>query len=311
MERYNRISSMEDDVRTIGSHIRLLPAVSLVVAAFSFMLTTVVWRLVHQTSAVEAAVHESIVEINRLTTSTSGDLAQVQGGLAGQTVVLDQLERRLAKMESASLVGIDRIQALSSDMARQWVAADQVRQELQRATTSLSQMRQQILEQMAVDNNQQTESRDVMVRQVNAAMTQMERALLAQTEDFQQQKQKFDAAADRDRATRRAMLHEATQAFTVQVEGLRQILDGLRIEANAVEDAALPPEATTVAASPQAAEAPATTQATVIQVPSPVIDELAPAATDEVSDLGPDEPAESSEPGQPTTAALETDTVRE
>jgi len=235
----------------------------------------------------------------------------VQGGLAGQTVVLDQLERRLAKMESASLVGIDRIQALSSDMARQWVAADQVRQELQRATTSLSQMRQQILEQMAVDNNQQTESRDVMVRQVNAAMTQMERALLAQTEDFQQQKQKFDAAADRDRATRRAMLHEATQAFTVQVEGLRQILDGLRIEANAVEDAALPPEATTVAASPQAAEAPATTQATVIQVPSPVIDELAPAATDEVSDLGPDEPAESSEPGQPTTAALETDTVRE
>ncbi|MFM8892412.1 MAG: hypothetical protein ACKOTB_12460, partial [Planctomycetia bacterium] len=49
----------------------------------------------------------------------------------------------------------------------------------------------------------------------------------------QVQKRQFDVAAERDRATRRAMLHEATQAFAVQVEGLRQMLDGLRIEAGA------------------------------------------------------------------------------
>jgi hypothetical protein len=63
----------------------------------------------------------------------------------------------------------------------------------------------------------------------------MERALLAQVEDFQQQKQQFDAAAERDRATRRAMLTEATEAFSVQVDGLRKLLDGLRVEAEAVE----------------------------------------------------------------------------
>jgi hypothetical protein len=31
------------------------------------------------------------------------------------------------------------------------------------------------------------------------------------------------------------MLNEATQAFAVQVEGLRQILDGLRVEAGEVD----------------------------------------------------------------------------
>jgi hypothetical protein len=37
------------------------------------------------------------------------------------------------------------------------------------------------------------------------------------------------------------MLHEATQSFSVQVEGLRQILDGLRVQAAAV-DGATPPD---------------------------------------------------------------------
>jgi hypothetical protein len=37
------------------------------------------------------------------------------------------------------------------------------------------------------------------------------------------------------------MLSEATQAFAVQVEGLREILDGLRVEAAAV-DGTLPSE---------------------------------------------------------------------
>jgi hypothetical protein len=76
-----------------------------------------------------------------------------------------------------------------------------------------------------------------MIREVNLAIEHMERALLAQVEDFQQQKQQFDAAAERDRATRRAMLTEATEAFSMQVDGLRKLLDGLRVEAEAVDGA--------------------------------------------------------------------------
>jgi hypothetical protein len=241
MEVYDRISLVEDEVRRSGNHVRFLPAASIVVAAFSFMLTTVVWRLVHQTSAVEAAVQESIVGINRFSAANSDELARLHEGLARQATAAVELEARLASMESSGVATLTRIQSLGTDMARQWAVADQVRQELIRSTAAISQTRHEILERLAVHTDRNATARDAMIRHVNAAITQMEETLLAQAADFQQQKQLSDAAAERDRATRRAMLSEATQAFAVQVEGLREILDGLRVEAAAV-DGTLPSE---------------------------------------------------------------------
>jgi hypothetical protein len=247
MEVYDRISLVEDEVRRSGNHVRFLPAASIVVAAFSFMLTTVVWRLVHQTSAVEAAVQESIVGINRFSAANSDELARLHEGLARQATAAVELEARLASMESSGVATLTRIQSLGTDMARQWAVADQVRQELIRSTAAISQTRHEILERLAVHTDRNATARDAMIRHVNAAITQMEETLLAQAADFQQQKQVSDAAAERDRATRRAMLSEATQAFAVQVEGLREILDGLRVEAAAV-DGTLPSESVKSAA---------------------------------------------------------------
>lgn len=235
MERFDRISLVEDDVRRTVRQARYLPAASVVVAAFAFMLTTVVWRLVYQTSAVEAAVHESIASINRFGAANSEELARLHEGLAQQTSAAVELQARLARVESSGTAALERIQTLGADMARQWAFADQVRNELTRATDGISQTRQEILERLAVHTERNAIARDAMIREVNAAIIQMEQSLLAQAEDFQNQKQQFDAAAERDRATRRVMLHEATQAFTVQVEGLRQILDGLRVESATVD----------------------------------------------------------------------------
>jgi len=233
MEIYDRMSQLEEDARS-GSAARFLPAASIVVAAFSFMLTTVVWRLVHQTSAVEAAVQESIVGINRFSASNSEELSRLHEDLARHDAAVVALEARLGRVESTGVASLERMQSLGTDMARQWATADQVRQELDRATTAISQARLEIMERLAVHADRNAAARDAMVRQVNAAITQMEQTLLAQATDFQQQKQHFDAAAERDRATRRAMLSEATQAFAVQVEGLRQILDGMRVESGDV-----------------------------------------------------------------------------
>ena len=230
----DRISQMEEETRRNGNAARFLPAASIVVAAFSFMLTTVVWRLVHQTSAVEAAVQESIDGINRFSAANSDELSRLHEGIARQSAAAVALGARLAKVESTGVASLERMQSLGADMAGQWAAADQVRQELTRATTAISQTRQEIMERLAVHADRNATARDAMIRQVNEAITQMERTLLAQATDFQQQKQQFDAAAERDRATRRAMLNEATQAFAVQVEGLRQILDGLQVEAGEV-----------------------------------------------------------------------------
>jgi len=245
MEMYDRMSQLEEDTRG-GSATRFLPAMSIVVAAFSFMLTTVVWRLVHQTSAVEAAVHESIVGINRFSAANSEELSRLHEDLARQNASVMALEARLGRVESTGVASLERMQSLGSDIDRQWVAADQVRQELERATAAISQTRLEVMERLAVHADRNAAARDAMIRQVNAAITQMEQTLLAQATDFQQQKQQFDAAAERDRATRRAMLNDATQAFAVQVEGLRQILDGMRVEAGEVGNA-MTPDATKAA----------------------------------------------------------------
>lgn len=242
MAVYDRISQLEDQVRPGSDPIRFLPAASIVVAAFSFMLTTVVWRLVHQTSAVEAAVQESIVGINRFSAANREELARLHEDLARQATTAAALQARLTRVESSGSATLERVQTLGTEMTRQWAVADQVRQELCRSTAAISQTRQEILERLAVHTDRNATARDAMIRHVNDAITQMEQALLAQAADFQQQKQQFDASVERDRATRRAMLSEATQAFAVQVDGLREILDGLRIEAAAV-DGTLPPEA--------------------------------------------------------------------
>jgi hypothetical protein len=235
VERFDRITQLEDDVLRQAGYARFLPAASVVVAAFSFMLTTVVWRLVHQTSAVEAAVHASIAGIDRFSAATSGEMAKVHQGLVGQQAATERLEARLARVESAATAGLERIESLDTDMDRQWAAAEQVQQDLDRAATAISQTRQEILERLAVHADRNAAAREAMIREVNAAITQMEQSLLSQAQDFQQQKQQLDAAVERDRAARRAMLHEATQTFSVQVEGLRQILDGLRVQAAAVD----------------------------------------------------------------------------
>jgi hypothetical protein len=247
MERFDRITLVEDDVRRAVRQTRYLPAASVAVAAFAFLLTTVVWRLVHQASAVEAAVHQSIAGMNRFGAATSGDLARLHEGLVQQTVATGELEARLLRLESSGTATLERIQALGVDMARQAAIADQVRNELTRATAGVAQTRQEILERLAVHTDRNATARDAMIREVHAAISQMEQSLLAQAEDFQHQKQQFDAAAERDRATRRVMLHEATQAFTVQVEGLRQILDGLRVD-SATVDAGVSPGGVTSAA---------------------------------------------------------------
>jgi DNA repair exonuclease SbcCD ATPase subunit len=235
MEMDDRVPQLEAGDRS--SAIRFLPTMGVVVAAFSFMLTTVVWRLVHQTSAVEAAVHESIVGINRFSAANSEELSRLHEDLARQNAAVVALEARLGRVESTGIVSLERMQSLGADMARQWAAADHVRHALERSTTAISQTRLEVMERLAVHADRNAAARDAMIRQVNAAITQMEQSLLAQATDFQQQKQQFDAAAERDRATRRAMLNEATQAFAVQVEGLRQILDGLRVEAGEVGNA--------------------------------------------------------------------------
>lgn len=237
MDSYDRFSHGDFDTRSSGDFVRFLPAASVVVAAFSFILTTVVWRLVNQTAAVEAAVQESIVGINRFSAANSDELAGIRQNLARQDRAAVDLEARLAHVEATSVATLERIQKLGADVARQCELADHVRTELARSTAAIAQSRQELLERLAVHTDRNVAAREAMIQHVNGAITRMEETLLAQAADFQHQKRHFEAAAERDRATRRAMLNDATRAFAIQVEGLREILDGLRVDAVSVDAA--------------------------------------------------------------------------
>jgi hypothetical protein len=271
-----------------GGAARLLAAAAIAVAAFSFMLTTVVWRLVHQTGAVEAAVRDSVADMQRAGVAHVAEVAGLREDFARQSGLAGRLEEKLARVEATALASLDRMHALSGELARQAVVTDQVRQEMARATAAIAQGRTEILERMAVHADRQASVRDGLVRDVTAAIGQMERSLVAQVEDFQRQKHQIDAAAERDRATRRALLNETMQAFTVQVEGLRQILDGLRIEAEAVD------------------ERPVTAEAAPTERGTSAAADVSHTPDGEQRDAAPTE-----RPEQPATAARETGTAIE
>lgn len=234
MDRNRGISDRQQDDGQMKNVARFLPAAGVVVAAFSFMITTVVYRLVQQTRAVEAAVHEGIAGMNRLASANGSGLSSVRQGLADQVAASAAMEMRLEAVESTGRSGIERLESLAAIVARQAALHEQTRNDLERLTVAIDTASREVLERIALDADRNATAHEGLARDVNAAVAHMERTLAAQSDDFRVQKRQFDAAAERDRATRRAMLHEATRTFAVQVEGLRQMLDGLRIEAGLI-----------------------------------------------------------------------------
>ncbi|MFM8892319.1 MAG: hypothetical protein ACKOTB_11985, partial [Planctomycetia bacterium] len=193
MERHEDSGRTEDDRRSTGQF-RLLMAASVVVAGLSFVLTTVVWRLVRQAGAVEAAVHEGLAGIDRLGVASSKEMTRLSDRLADQTVATQSLDRRLAVIEEMGRADVERVQSLAAQVARQEAASEQVRQELVRSSAAVVQARQEILERLAVHADRNAAARDAMIREVGNCIAHMERALIAQAEDFQVQKRQFDAA---------------------------------------------------------------------------------------------------------------------
>jgi hypothetical protein len=229
----DRLTRIEGELRDTVESTRFLPAATVVVAALSFMLTTFVWRLIHQTAGVEAAVRESIVRTGDAGDATVEELARLRNDVAGQATATDRLEQRLARVESnanATLVGLD---TLSSDVARQATAADQILREIAATSTGIGDARRQVLERITTHAQQQSADRDSIVREVSVAMQRIEQSMIAQAEDVREQQRQLEAAAERARTARQAMLHDATHSVSAQLDGLRQILDGLRAEAGA------------------------------------------------------------------------------
>jgi hypothetical protein len=260
-QRQDRLARIEDELRETVESTRFLPAATVVVAAASFMLTTFVWRLIHQTAGVEAAVRDSIAISGDADAATIEELARLRNDIAGQAAVTVRLEQRLARVESnaaATLVGLD---TLSSDVARQATASDQILREIAATSTGVGDTRREVLDRITGHARQQASDRDSIVGEMNVAMQRIEQSMVAQAQDVREQQRQLEAAAERARAARQAMLHEATQSVSVQLDGLRQLLDGLRAETGPAPTASSGVDDGTAAKKPAAvsATAPAAT----------------------------------------------------
>jgi hypothetical protein len=182
-------------------------------------------------------VRESIVRTGDAGDATVEELARLRNDVAGQATATHRLEQRLARVESnanATLVGLD---TLSSDVARQATAADQILREIAATSTGIGDTRRQVLDRITTHAQQQSAERDSIVREVSVAMQRIEQSMIAQAEDVREQQRLLEAAAERARTARQAMLHDATHSVSAQLDGLRQILDGLRAEAGAAPTA--------------------------------------------------------------------------
>lgn len=209
-QSHDRLARIEHDMRSTVESTRFLPAATVVVAAISFMLTTFVWRLIHQAAGVESAVRAGIARSADADDRTVAELARLRGDISAQAEVTARLERRLERVESNGNATIAGIVTISGDVGD---------------------TRRQVLSRMTQHGAEQSAARDAVVEEVGSAMQRIEQSLVAQAHDVREQQRQIEAAAERARAARQALLHDATQSVSLQIDGLRAILEGLRAEA--------------------------------------------------------------------------------
>lgn len=206
---HDRLARIEQDMRSTVESTRFLPAATIVVAAASFMLTTFVWRLIHQAAGVESVVRAGIARSAEADDRTVAELARLRNDISTQADLTARLERRLEQVEANGNATIAGIVTISGDVGD---------------------TRRQVLARIVEQGAAQSASRDAVVQEVGSAMLRIEQSLSAQAHDVREQQREIEAAAERARLARQALVHDATQSVSLQIDGLRAILDGLRAE---------------------------------------------------------------------------------
>ena len=264
----DRLARIEHDMRNTVESTRFLPATLVVVAAVSFMLTTFIWRLMHQTIGVESAVRAGIARSAEADDRTVAEIARLRGDISAQADLTARLERRLERVEANGNATIAGIVTISGDMGD---------------------TRRQVLARMVEHGAAVSASRDAVVQEVGSAMQRIEQSLSAQAHDVREQQREIEAAAERARVARQALLHDATQSVSLQIDGLRAILDGLRAEVGETAVAGgQPAPAATETVSPETAAA---TPDAGISTSPPATPTAAPIpTTTDTAEPGTDEP---------------------
>ncbi|NQW47763.1 MAG: hypothetical protein HQ464_08345 [Planctomycetes bacterium] len=229
-ELNTRMARVEDELQQQNGRGKSLAVLGGVVAILSFLSTTIVWQLAHRATAIESAVSDNTTLVQQAAAAAQDTAGQFSSELAAQTATVARVATVLADVESASRRTQSTLASLGKDAMTQLEGTGRIRDQLVIANNGLAEIRREISDRLARHHDIDASERAALLRDVGDSMTRVETVMLGQATELQAQKQQLDAATTRIHETRRVMLGEATQAVSVQLEGLRQILDGLRAD---------------------------------------------------------------------------------
>jgi hypothetical protein len=298
-ELNTRMARVEDELQQQTGRGKSLTVLGGVVALLSFLSTTVVWQISHRAAAIQTAVGESTLLVQQAAAAAQVSSEQFSTDLAAQTAIMNRVAGVLADVEAAGQKTQTALAALGKDASTQLEDTQRIRDQLVIANNGLAEIRRDVADRLARHQQIDAGERATLLRNINDSMTRVESVMLGQASELQTQKQQLDASALRLHETRRMMLGEATQAVSVQLEGLRQILDGLRSD---TPDATATTTAETVEGETELHAEPVALE--TVSTPA-----TAPAAeSDEVSEVT--KPESTTDDGQPLEAASTDDSVK-
>ena len=293
-----RLARVEDDLEAGRGRSRSLAGLAAVTAAIAFLATSLVWQLGHRTAAIDRSMQEITALVSRSSATAEAAFTRIDGRLSEQSAKVDRIAAAVATVQAAGERAAVALEGLGIDAEVQVEVTGRISRQLTDAALEVAGLRSDVYDRFTQEHELAVAERAEMLRSVTAAISRVEREMLDQATELRLQREQLDVSARRLTDARRQMLAEATAAVGAQLDGLRQILDGLRSET-----------ATTVPAAVGAAAIPATPAEPVTAAAQLGADFTASEADVAVEQVVGEEPTpEASEPAAevPVTSAAET-----
>ena len=312
----SRVARVEDEIGRGRDTTRSLAWVAGMAALLGFLAATLAWQVSHRVARIDSTLRSVATLMTRSATTTEAAFTRIDTTLAAQTAAARQLATAIASVESmgrqmqVTLADLDRDADHAAD------ATGLIGRQLGDTALELSALRRELDARLEKHHEAFVAGRGEMLEAVTASIGRVESDLLRQADELKVQRQQVDVSAARMRQTQQRMLGEATQAVAAQLEGLREILDGLKSEiaegqATVASDAAheLESSAPTIV---EPVSAPAATGDLEPATEAAALDELAEPVTEAADDAGSEVPATAGdEPPVAKVAAEATDAVTE
>jgi hypothetical protein len=225
-----RVARVEDEIDRGRATTRSLAWLAGLAAALGFVTTSLTWQLGHRAEEIDAAIRSVAGLMKRSAAATDTAFRRIDATLASQSAAADKLAAAIASIEATGRQMQTALTELDRDADRSAEATGLIGRQLTDTAIELSTLRRELDSQLERHHDAFVAGRGEMLEVVTASISRVEDKLLSQAEELKTQREQVDMSAARMRVTQQRMLGDATEAMAAQLDGLRQILAGLKEE---------------------------------------------------------------------------------